>query len=38
VRAHEGSVGDVPVYNVAVPVLGHDFYVFELDDGRVRQV
>jgi Icc-related predicted phosphoesterase len=38
VGAFEGSVGDVPVYNVAVPVLGHDFYVFELDDGRVRQV
>jgi uncharacterized protein len=38
VGALEGSVGEVPVYNVAVPVLGHDFYVFELDDGRVRQV
>jgi uncharacterized protein len=36
VGAFEGSVGDVPVYNVAVPVLGHDFFVFELDGGSVR--
>lgn len=27
----EGFVGPVPVFNVAVPVLGRDFYVFELD-------
>ena len=26
----EGSIGDVPVYNVSVPVLGKDFWVFEL--------
>jgi len=26
-----GAVGGVPVYNVAVHVLGRDFYVFELD-------
>jgi Icc-related predicted phosphoesterase len=26
-----GAVGAVPVYNVAVHVLGRDFYVFELD-------
>jgi len=25
-----GRVGDVPVYNVSVPVLGEDFWVFEL--------
>jgi uncharacterized protein len=27
----EGFVGAVPVFNVAVPVLGRDFFVFELD-------
>jgi Icc-related predicted phosphoesterase len=32
----EGTVGDVPVYNVAVPVLGRDFFVFELDGVTVR--
>jgi Icc-related predicted phosphoesterase len=26
----EGRVGDVPVYNVSVPVLGEDFWVFEI--------
>jgi Icc-related predicted phosphoesterase len=26
----EGRVGGVPVYNVSVPVLGQDFWVFEL--------
>jgi uncharacterized protein len=36
VGAFEGAVGDVPVYNVAVPVLGHDFFVFELGDSGVR--
>ena len=34
----EGSVGLVPVYNVAVHVMRRDFFVFELDtdvrDGR----
>src|SRR5262245_35084693 len=34
--AFEGAVGDVPVYNVAVPVLGSDFFVFELDEAGVR--
>jgi Icc-related predicted phosphoesterase len=34
--AFEGFVGDVPVFNVAVPVLGHDFFVFELDGSTVR--
>jgi Icc-related predicted phosphoesterase len=32
----EGFVGEVPVYNVAVPVMGRDWCVFELDDGTVR--
>jgi Icc-related predicted phosphoesterase len=27
----EGTVGDVPVYNVSVPVIGRDFWLFELD-------
>jgi Icc-related predicted phosphoesterase len=26
-----GSIGDVPVYNVSVPVIGRDFWLFELD-------
>lgn len=26
----EGCVGDVPVFNVSVPVMGRDFWVFEL--------
>ena len=26
----EGAIGDVPVYNVATPVLGRDFWTFEL--------
>jgi hypothetical protein len=26
----EGRIGDVPVYNVAQPVIGKDFEVFEL--------
>jgi Icc-related predicted phosphoesterase len=32
---HEGRIDDVPVYNVAVPVLGKDFAVFELEPARV---
>jgi len=32
----EGSVGSVPVFNVALPVLGRDFFVFELDGESVR--
>jgi Icc-related predicted phosphoesterase len=33
----EGFVADVPVFNVAVPVLGgRDFFVFELDGATVR--
>jgi Icc-related predicted phosphoesterase len=27
----QGSIGDVPVYNVSVPVMGRDFWLFELD-------
>ena len=28
--AFEGNLGGVPVYNVSVPVIGRDFWVFEL--------
>jgi uncharacterized protein len=31
--AFEGSIGHVPVYNVAVPVMGRDFWIFELEGG-----
>jgi Icc-related predicted phosphoesterase len=34
--AFQGAIGDVPVYNVAVPVLSSDFFVFELDAEGVR--
>jgi uncharacterized protein len=30
----EGRVGEVPVYNVSVPVLGEDFWIFELTGER----
>lgn len=30
----EGSLGGVPVYNVSVPVMGQDFWVFELTARR----
>jgi Icc-related predicted phosphoesterase len=26
-----GAIGEVPVYNVSVPVIGRDFWLFELD-------
>jgi len=32
----EGRLGEVPVYNVSVPVLGEDFWVFELSGDRRR--
>jgi uncharacterized protein len=32
----EGVIGDVPVFNVAVPATGRDFFVFELDGKAVR--
>jgi uncharacterized protein len=32
----EGRIGEVPVYNVSVPVLGEDFWVFELSGERRR--
>jgi Icc-related predicted phosphoesterase len=32
----QGSIGEVPVFNVAVPVIGRDFFVFELDGKAVR--
>ncbi len=34
--AFEGFVGDVPVFNVAMPVLGRDFFVFKLDGVAVK--
>jgi Icc-related predicted phosphoesterase len=36
VGAFQGAIGDVPVYNVAVPSLAGDFFVFELDGDSVR--
>ncbi|HZT94101.1 MAG TPA: metallophosphoesterase [Gaiellaceae bacterium] len=33
----EGSIGDIPVYNVAVHVTGRNFWIFELDGGGVRR-
>jgi Icc-related predicted phosphoesterase len=30
----EGRIGEVPVYNVSVPVMGEDFWVFELAGER----
>jgi Icc-related predicted phosphoesterase len=32
-----GSIGDVPVYNVSIPVMGQDFWLFELDVSRPAQ-
>jgi Icc-related predicted phosphoesterase len=32
----EGFVGPVPVFNVALPVVGREFFVFELDGASVR--
>jgi Icc-related predicted phosphoesterase len=32
----EGAIGTTPVYNVAVHVTGHDFYVFELEGHQVE--
>jgi uncharacterized protein len=29
----EGFIGKVPVYNVSIPVMGRDFWVFELEVG-----
>ena len=34
--AFEGAIGDVPVYNVAVPVLGRDFWIVELEGAEVK--
>jgi len=34
----QGAIGHVPVFNVAVPVLSRDFFVFELDGALVRAV
>jgi len=30
----EGRLGEVPVYNVSVPVMGEDFWVFEMTGSR----
>ena len=30
----EGRVGEVPVYNVSIPVMGEDFWVFEMTGTR----
>jgi Icc-related predicted phosphoesterase len=32
----EGFIGEVPVYNVAVPVMRRDFFVFELDGAALK--
>ncbi len=32
----EGTIGDVPVFNVAVPVIRRDFWIFELDGKEPR--
>jgi Icc-related predicted phosphoesterase len=33
----EGSIGEIPVYNVAVHVTGRNFWIFELDGSGVRR-
>jgi Icc-related predicted phosphoesterase len=33
----EGSIGAIPVYNVAVHVTGRNFWIFELDGSGVRR-
>ncbi len=30
----QGTIGEVPVYNVSVPVMGEDWWVFELTGSR----
>jgi Icc-related predicted phosphoesterase len=30
----EGYIGSIPVFNVSLPVMGHDFWVFELDGSK----
>jgi uncharacterized protein len=32
----EGAIGQVPVYNVSVHVMGRDFWLFELDVSVAR--
>ncbi len=34
VGSFEGSIGSVPVYNVSVPLMGKDFWIFELSGVR----
>jgi Icc-related predicted phosphoesterase len=33
----EGTIGEIPVYNVAVHVTGRNFWIFELDGSGVRR-
>lgn len=33
----QGSIGEIPVYNVAVHVTGRNFWIFELDGSGVRR-
>ncbi len=33
----QGAIGSAPVYNVSVPVMGRDFWLFELDVARRAQ-
>jgi Icc-related predicted phosphoesterase len=30
----EGRIGDIPIYNVSVPVMGEEFWVFEMTGAR----
>ena len=30
----QGAVGEVPVYNVSVPVMGEDWWVFEMSGAK----
>jgi Icc-related predicted phosphoesterase len=32
-----GAIGEVPVYNVSVPVMQRDFWLFEMDGTRVEE-
>jgi uncharacterized protein len=37
VGSFRGFIGDVPVFNVAIPVMRRDFFVFELEGGALRE-
>jgi Icc-related predicted phosphoesterase len=34
--AFDGRIGEIPVYNVAVHVMGRDFWIFDLEPARPR--